>query len=86
MARIPPPAKPRRYTVTVPGRVVAEIRLTPEGDIVPGSVLWVCDPRGVTGPDRERSVADLVRKAKLDPKDDHERLYAAIWGKAPKRE
>lgn len=85
MARNRVPPAPRRYTVVVRGQAVAEIAIDTGGLIVPGSVAWTKDPAGVSGPDRERAVSDLVRKAGLDPKEDHDRLWEAIWGHAPKR-
>lgn len=37
------------------------------------------DPAAVSGADRERLTALVVRDAILDPKIDHERIYAALW-------
>lgn len=80
--REPVPPSPRRFTVVIRGRVVAELSLETGGDIVPGSVVWTGDPLTVSGPDRERAIADLVRRAGLDPKVDHERLFEAVFGRA----
>jgi hypothetical protein len=77
------PSLPRRVTARAGGRVVAEIAFGPGGEIVPGSVLLRCDPAGVSGPDRERCVAGVVREAGLDPKEDHERIYAVLFGGSP---
>lgn len=82
----PTPRKNRYFRVCVGGRAVAEITFTPEGDIVPRSVAWLADPANVSGPDREKAVAHLVKVANLDPKVDYERVFDALWSQAPKRE
>lgn len=85
--REPVPRLPRRVLVRVRGRVVAEIAFGDDpGLIIPGSVLWHCDPAGVSGPDRERAAAYVVAVAKLDPKVDTDRIWESLWGQAPKRE
>lgn len=82
----PKPSRNRYFRVCVGGRAVAEITFAEDGSIVPNSVAWLGDPATVSGPDRERAVAWVVRVAKLDPKVDFERVYCAIWSAAPKRE
>jgi hypothetical protein len=80
------PSLPRVVLVKVGGRVVAEIAFGAQpGEIVPGSVAWRADPDAVSGPDRERAAAHVVRVAGLDPKEDYERIYAALWSYARKR-
>ena len=77
--RDPVPPSPRRYTVAVDGRHVAELSIETGGDIVPGSVVVLADVSKIRGSARERAVADLVRRAGLDPKVDHERVYTAVF-------
>ena len=81
-----PRARNRYFRVCVRGRAVAEITFTPTGDVVPNSVAWLCDVANVSGPDREKAAAWLVRVANLDPKVDHNRIWTVLWSEAPKRE
>lgn len=84
--REPVPSLPRTVRVMVRNRVVAEISFVDgTGDIVPGSVAWVMDPEGVSGPDREAAAAYVVRVAGLDPKVDHDRIWSVLWAAAPRR-
>lgn len=83
--RDPVPTLPRRVVAAVAGRAVAEISFDTGGLIAPGSVLWLCDPLGVSGPDRERAAAQVVKLAGLDVKEDFERVYDALWSQAPNR-
>ena len=83
--RDPVPSLPRRVRACVGDRAVAEIAFGDGALVVPGSVVWLADPAKVSGEDRERAAADAVRKAGLDPKTDHDRVYDALWGLAPKR-
>lgn len=80
------PNLPRVVRAVVRNRAVAEIAFGDGGVIVPGSVSWLVDPTGVSGPDREAAAFHVVRVANLDPKVDHARVYDAIWSAAPKRE
>jgi hypothetical protein len=81
------PTVPVRVLVKLGNREIVSIAFGDDpGLIVPGSIVWHCDPAGISGPDRERAVAYVVKEAKLDPKEDFERLYAALWSQAPKRE
>jgi len=80
----PIPTVPRVVTVTVRGRVVVEIAFDQPGMISPGSVAWRARPEGVSGPEREAAAGYVVRVAGLDPKIDHDRIYEALWGDAPK--
>ena len=82
----PVPKLPKRVLVKVGNRIVAELAFGDDPNlIVPGSVAWRCDPAGISGPDRERSAASVVRQQGLDPKVDYERIYNCLWGDAPKR-
>lgn len=84
--RDPVPAVPRRVRVMVRNRCVAEIAFGDDpGQIVPGSVAWVADPAGVSGPDREAAAAYVVRVAGLDPKESHDVIWRALWESAPRR-
>ena len=51
--RDPVPPSPRRYTVAVDGRPVAELSIETGGDIVPGSVVVLADVSKIRGPARE---------------------------------
>lgn len=81
----PVPALPLKVKVLVRNRCVAEIAFGDAAQIVPGSVAWLADPAGVSGPDREAAAAYVVRVAGLDPKVDHDRVFDALWSAAPKR-
>lgn len=82
----PVPTLPRTVRVMVRNRCVAEIAFGDDpGLIVPGSVAWLVDPAGVTGPDREAAAANVVRVAGLDPKESHDVIWQALWSAAPRR-
>lgn len=79
------PNLPLRIQAVVRNRVIAELKFGDDPNlIVPGSVMLVADPSGVSGPDREAAVWDIVRKAKLDIKLDFERIYDCLWTNVPK--
>lgn len=81
----PVPNLPRTVQVRAAGRVVAEAKTGDGVWVLPGSVLLLCDPDGLSGADREKAAADLVRKLNGDPKTDHERAYQLLWGHLPWR-
>ena len=81
----PVPRLPKKVLVKVANRIVAEIAFDERG-IVPGSIAWRCDPAGVSGPDQERAAFEAVKAAGLDPKEDIEIVYQALWSQAPRRE
>lgn len=72
------PTLPRVVLARVGGRVVAELKADERG-IVPGSVVLRCDPAGLSGPDKERVVAQVVKEAGFDPKTDHETVYQMLF-------
>jgi hypothetical protein len=64
----------------VRGRAIAEVTFGDDPtEIRPGAVVLVVNPDTVSGPDREATVWDIVKKSKLCPKQNYEQLYSILW-------